>query len=41
MESYKFKYLYIIYFLTRYAHTSHLLKESSILKLPDKIAMEN
>ena len=34
------KSLQIIYFLSRYVHTSPLLKESNILKLPDKISLE-
>ena len=35
------KSLRIIYFLNHGAHTSHLFRDLNILKLPDKIAVEN
>ena len=35
------KSLRVIYFLSRFTHTSHLLKKSRILELPDKINLEN
>ena len=35
------KYLRLIYFLNRNAHTICLFKNSNILKFPDKIALEN
>ena len=35
------KFIRIIYFWSHNAHTSPLFRESNILKLPDKIALEN
>ena len=35
------KFLRVIYFLNHNAHTSHLFRDLSILKLPNKIALEN
>ena len=35
------KSLRILCFLSRFTHTSHLFKESKILNIPEKIALEN